>query len=289
MTKIIPALSDIGSDYDVLFCDIWGCVHNGRAAYPAAIAALQQYRQGGGKVALVTNAPRPARFVAQSLDRMGVPRDAWDVIVTSGDAAQDAMFRGAVGQRVWHLGPDKDDGFFEPETAEEAAADPISRVDLQDAEGIVCTGPFNEMTETPEDYRDRLTEARDRGLKLLCANPDIVVDVGETRIYCAGALAQFYEQIGGTSLYYGKPHDPIYDLARRQLGVDRSARALAVGDGIATDILGAANQGVDALFVTGGLAASELGDDVENPDSALMLDWLERAGHAPRYAIGRLR
>ncbi|PZO63758.1 MAG: TIGR01459 family HAD-type hydrolase [Paracoccus denitrificans] len=289
MTQIIPALSDIGSDYDVLFCDIWGCVHNGRAAYPAAIAALQQYRQDGGKVALVTNAPRPARFVAQSLDRMGVPRDAWDVIVTSGDAAQDAMFHGAVGRRVWHLGPDKDDGFFEPETAEEATADPISRVGLQDAEGIVCTGPFNEMTETPEDYRDRLTVARDRGLKLLCANPDIVVDVGETRIYCAGALAQFYEQIGGTSLYYGKPHDPIYDLARRQLGVDRSARALAIGDGIATDILGAANQGVDALFVTGGLAASELGDDVENPDNTLMLDWLQRAGHAPRYAIGRLR
>ena len=288
MTRIIQSLSEVSANYDVLFCDLWGCVHNGIRAYPAAIAALQEFRRGGGRVCLMTNAPRPAAQVQAGFGRLGIPDDAWDVIVTSGDAAQDALFAGAVGRRVWHLGPAKDDAFFTapPQWSD---APPIERVPLDEAEGIVCTGLFDEDSETPEDYRARLMIARERGLKLLCANPDIVVDLGERRIYCAGALAEFYQQLGGESLYFGKPHPPIYDLARRLLNLGGDARILVIGDGIRTDIAGGNGEGLDSLFITGGLAAGELGGDVENPDPALLEAWLDRAGLHPAYAIGRLR
>ena len=289
MSKIIQSLSQVGADYDVLFCDLWGCLHNGKQPYPAAVAALQAFRAGGGKVVLMTNAPRPNQFVIAQLDRMGVPRDAWDIVVSSGDAAQEAMFAGAVGRKVWHIGTEKDDGFFDDIPGEFADAPPIHRVSLEEAEGIVATGPFDELTETPGDYHDRLMAARDRGLPMLCANPDVIVDMGETRIYCAGALAEYYEGLGGQSLYFGKPHPPIYDRARRLLDLGPDARILAIGDGVFTDVKGALDQGIDALFVTGGLAADALGPDVENPDLALLLDWLGGHALAPQYSIGRLR
>lgn len=288
MTRIIGSLAEIATDYDVLFCDLWGCVHNGITAYPAAIAALLEFRRGGGQVCLMTNAPRPAAQVEASFGRLGIPRDAWDVIVTSGDAAQDAMFAGAVGRKVWHLGPAKDDSFFDvpPEWND---APPIERVPLEEAEGIVCTGPFDEDTETPEDYRARLLLARVEGMKLLCANPDIVVDLGERRIYCAGAIAEFYTDLGGDSLYFGKPHPPIYDLARRKLNLKDGARVLCVGDGINTDIAGAVGEGLDSIFITGGLAAEHMGDDVEAPDPVRLEDWLRQRMVDPTFAMGRLR
>jgi len=289
MTQIINSLADVSADYDVLFCDLWGCLHNGVVAYPAAIAALRAFRAKGGQVVLLTNAPRPWKYVEAQIERMKVPRDAWDIIVSSGDAAQDAMFAGAVGHKVWAIAMDKDEGFFTDIPPEWQGAEPILRVPLAEAEGIVCTGLFDDTTETPEDYRARLMLAKQRGLKLLCANPDVIVDMGESRLYCAGALAEFYEQLGGTSLYFGKPHPPIYDLARRKLGLEADARILAIGDGIATDILGAAGEGIDAVFVTGGLAFDQFGDDIENPHHPSLLEWLNARGAGPRYSIGRLR
>lgn len=289
MTRIIGALSEIAPNYDVLYCDLWGCLHNGRQPYGAAIAALQGFRQGGGRVVLMTNAPRPNAFVIAQLDRMGVPRDAWDLVVSSGDAAQDAMFAGAVGRRVWHVGTDKDDGFFTDVPPEWADAPAVTRVPLEEAEGVVVTGPFDEMNEAPEDYRLRLMLARERGLALLCANPDIVVDMGETRIYCAGALAEFYEDLGGRSLYFGKPHPPIYERAQRLLNLAEGARVLAIGDGINTDVRGARQEGIDCLFVTGGLAAEAFGPDVEHPDAGLLREWLAQRQTDPEYSIGRLR
>lgn len=293
MTRIISSLSEVQDTYDALYCDLWGCLHNGRAAFPAAVAALQGFRAKGGRVVLMTNAPRPNRFVAAQLDRMGVPRDAWDMIVSSGDAAQAGMFAGLVGRRVYHLGPEKDEGFFTDIPAEFADAPAIARVPLEEAEGIVCTGPFDEMTETPEDYRATFLYAKAKGMKLLCTNPDIVVDFGDKRIYCAGALAALYDEMGGTSLYFGKPHAPIYDLARRRLAalgseVDPS-RVLAVGDGIRTDIQGGLAEGTDTLFVTGGLAAEAFGPDAEAPDPDLLAEWLAAERLSPTWAIGRLR
>lgn len=293
MTRIITSLADISATYDALFCDLWGCLHNGVAPFAEAVAALQGFRAGGGRVVLLTNAPRPARFVREGLDRMGVPRDAYDLIVSSGDAAQDAMFAGAVGRRVWHLGPEKDEGFFAEVPPEWRGQSEIVRVPLEEAEGIVCTGPFDELEEVPEDYRARFLLAKTRGLPMLCANPDMVVDMGERRIYCAGALAALYEEMGGEALYFGKPHPPIYDLARRRLGalgrgIDDS-RILAIGDGINTDVAGAAGEGIDVLFVTGGLAADQFGPDPLAPSPELLATWLGARQQDPQFSIGMLR
>lgn len=293
MTRIISSLAEVQAAYDALYCDLWGCLHNGRTPFPDAVAALQGFRAQGGRVVLMTNAPRPNRFVAAQLDRMGVPRDAWDMIVSSGDAAQAGMFAGLVGRRVYHLGPEKDAGFFTDIPAEFADAPAIARVPLEEAEGIVCTGPFDELTETPEDYRATLLYAKAKAMKLLCTNPDIVVDFGDKRIYCAGALAALYDEMGGTSLYFGKPYAPIYELARRRLaatwGEVEPSRVLAVGDGIRTDILGGLAEGTDTLFVTGGLAAEEFGPEIDSPDPARLADWLSAQEITPTLAIGRLR
>ncbi|MFD1911692.1 TIGR01459 family HAD-type hydrolase [Halodurantibacterium flavum] len=293
MTRIIRALAEISDSYDALFCDLWGCVHNGHAAYPAAVAALQAFRAKGGTVILMTNAPRPAPAIIATFGRLGIPDDAYDAVVTSGDAAQAGMVMGVVGRKVYHLGPEKDLPFFTEIPDDLRALGEVTRVPLQEAEGIVCTGLFDEMTETPDDYRATLLHAKNEGMKLLCANPDIVVDYGETRIYCAGALAERYTEMGGQSLYFGKPHPPIYDLARRRLAamdkVIDDRRILCVGDGIFTDVQGGVSEGIDALFITGGLAANEFGDDPEHPHEALLLPWLDERQLTPAAAIGRLR
>lgn len=292
MTRIIQSLAEVSADYDVLFCDLWGCLHNGLAPFPAAVAALRAFRGRGGRVVLLTNAPRPSADVRRHLAHLGVPEDCHDAVVSSGDAAQGVMFSGAVGRRVWAIAGPKDEGFFAAPPPEWRDAPPIQRVaSLDEAEGIVCTGLADDLTETPEDYRDLLARARARDLPMLCANPDIVVDLGERRLYCAGALAELYEQMGGRTIYSGKPHAPIYDLARRRLGLAEGAgaRILAVGDGIDTDIRGAAAQGIDAIFITGGLAWDQFGADPERPDPAGLEAWLAIRGQHPRYAMGRLR
>lgn len=292
MTRIIQHLAEISDRYDVLFCDLWGCVHDGVAAMPAAVAALQAFRAQGGAVVLLTNAPRPKPSVMRQIARLGVPDDAWDEIVTSGDAAQHALVTGAVGRKVWHIGPPKDLTFFTEMAADLPHAE-IERVELDQAEGIVCTDLFENLTEQPEDYRGRLMLAREAGLPMLCANPDLMVDYGHKRVWCAGALAKLYEEIGGKALYFGKPHPPIYDLARRRLEAQgreiSEDRILCLGDGIGTDVAGAAGEGLDALFVTGGLAAAEFGTDPDRPDPARLDAWLAARQAAPRWSIGRLR
>lgn len=290
MTRPISSLADIGGMYDVLFCDLWGCVHDGLNLFPPAVAALQAFRAGGGTVVLMTNAPRTHGAVARRLDRMGMPRDAWDLIVASGDATQEAMLNGAAGQRVWHLGPEKDDDLFTEIPPALAHLPAITRVPLEDAQGIICTGPFDEFNEVPADYRGRFLSAKTRGLKMLNANPDLVVDVGETRIYCAGALAALYTEMGGQVLSFGKPHPPIYDLARRKLAeigrlVD-DGRILVVGDGILTDVAGARGEGLDAIFLTGGLEAARFGP---TPDPAQVAAWLAEQNEDPAYWMHGLK
>lgn len=297
MTQILDALSQIAADYDVLYCDLWGCLHDGKAPFPEAVAALRAFRAGGGRVLLLTNAPRPKPSVLKQLARIGVPVDCYDDLVSSGDAAQYGLVTGAVGRRVHHVGPEKDTVFFtelsDDVRAVAASEPPFSLVPLDQAEGLVVTGLLDDLTETPDDYRATLLSAKARGMKLLCANPDIVVDLGDQRLYCAGALAQAYDAMGGRSLYFGKPHPPIYDLARRRVaalpGLPDDPRILAIGDGIATDIQGASGEGLDALFVTGGIAAAQFGPDADRPDPRLLEDWLEDQQLDPIYAIGRLR
>lgn len=291
MTQIINALSDISDRYRALFVDLWGCVHNGVTAYPEAVAVLQAYRAAGGIVVLVTNSPKPRAGVATQLTQFGVPQDAYDTIATSGDSARSAMFRGAVGQKVYFMGEwDRDAGFFEPLKLLDNPVE-ITRVPLQEAEGIVCCGPFDPMAD-PEVNRPDFLYAKTKGMKLLCANPDIVVDRGETREWCAGALARLYTEMGGESLYFGKPHAPIYQLAQMRLaqaGVDCPPdRILAVGDGVRTDILGALGEPIDSLFITGGLSRAETGT-TDQPDPEKLADVLRDAQIEPTWSIGFLR
>jgi len=291
MTQIIPALSDISDRYDVLFVDLWGCVHDGVRAFPAAVAALQDYRRRGGTVVLVTNSPKPRLGVATQMRAFGVPDDAYDTIATSGDSARAAMFEGVVGEKVWFMGEwERDHEFFEPlQVIHDPAA--ITRVPLDEAEGIVCCGPFDPMAD-PAVNRPEFLYAKQKGLKLLCANPDIVVDRGDKREWCAGALARLYTEMGGTSLYFGKPHPPIYDLARRRLvdlGKDAAnASILAIGDGIHTDIAGALGEDIDSLFITGGLSARDT-KTTQQPDPQALSRFLEAEKSSPTYAIGHLR
>ena len=290
MTQIVNALSDISAQYDALFVDLWGCVHNGVRAFDAANKALIEYRAGGGIVVLVTNSPRPRAQVEQQLADFGVARDAWDSIASSGDSARSALFLGAVGQKIYFIGTDAELPFFEPL---KLIDDPIqiSHVPIEEAEGIVCTG-LPTADGTPDDVRAPLLYAKQKGLKLLCANPDIIVDRGDKREWCAGAVAQAYSEMGGTSLYFGKPHAPIYDLARRRLSAIRpnisDHRILAIGDGITTDIQGAIGEGIDSLFITGGLAAKETAT-VTQPDPEKLSQYVLEKQLDPTYSIGFLR
>lgn len=290
MTQIIQSFSDISADYNAAYVDLWGCVHNGIATFPDAVAALQAFRAQGGKVILVTNAPRGRAHVERQIKKMGVPTDAWDAIATSGDSARAAMYMGAIGEKFWFMGEPHDLSFFEPmHIIEKPVA--VERVELDEAEGIVCCGPFDPFAD-PADMRPQLLYAKQKGMKLLCANPDIVVDRGESREWCAGAIAAIYSEMGGESLYFGKPHPPIYDLAARRLAALPDApadpRIIAIGDGIRTDILGAMGEGIDSLFITGGLAAAETKTELQ-PDADALNAYLEKEKIAATYAIGYLR
>ena len=287
---VIESLAEVSDRYDAVFCDLWGCLHNGIVAYPEAVEALRAFRANGGKVVLLTNSPRARAEVAKQLVGFNVPDDCWDTIATSGDSARAAMFRGVVGEKVWFMGQALDHPFFEPM---KLVDDPvtITQVPLEEAEGIVCLGPFDPFAD-PDVNRPQFLYAKQKGLKLLCANPDIVVDRGETREWCAGALAALYDEMGGESLYFGKPHPPIYDLARRRLAelgpMPSDSRILAIGDGIMTDVRGALGEDLDVIFVTGGLAAAET-KTVRQPNSSALEAYVAEVQLTPTYAMGFLR
>jgi HAD superfamily hydrolase (TIGR01459 family) len=288
MTRIIERLDEIGTRYDALFCDLWGCLHDGRAVFPAAVQALQAYRAKGGRVVLLTNAARPNADVARQIEGFGAPRDCYDLIVSSGDAAQASMASGAFGRKVHFIGPERDLTFFRDAEGRPIA---VERVGIDEAESVVCTGLVNDRAETPEDYRAILLAAKNRGLRFLCANPDIVVDVGDRRIWCAGALAAAYTDIGGESFYFGKPHAPIYDLARVRLeqAGGGTGRTLCIGDGILPDVAGGMGEDLDTLFVTGGLAAAETSTRSGSPEPQALTTYLAQFQLSPTWAIGALR
>lgn len=270
----------IAQEYRALLCDVWGVLHNGVAAYEGIVDALTRYRAGGGRVLLLSNAPRPGGKIPDHLEGLGVPRDAYDDVLTSGDATRASIASGRFGASFWHLGPERDRPTFE--------GLPLRQVDEDAADFVLCTGLFDDETETADDYADTLARLKARDLDLVCANPDIIVDRGEKRVYCGGAIAGAYSEMGGRSHYFGKPHAPIYDLARDRLGDVPDDQILAVGDGLLTDIKGANEQGIDALFVTGGIAFERCGPTVDNPQSDLVTKVLQETGGKAIGAMARL-
>jgi len=257
IVRQIGGLSELSGRYDAILCDIWGVLHNGVASFAEASAALAAFRAQGGAVVLISNAPRPSEPVRRQVLRLGVPPEAFDAVVTSGDVTI-GLIEQRAGARVLHIGPGRDLSLFD--AAAEARERP-KLVSLSEAEYAVCTGLRNDETETPDDYEAELQAMAARGLMMVCANPDIVIHRGDDLIYCAGALARRYEELGGAVVYAGKPHAPIYDRALMQAerargGPIEKPRVLAIGDGMKTDIIGAARAGLDALFVTGGIHRS---------------------------------
>jgi HAD superfamily hydrolase (TIGR01459 family) len=280
MTRLIDGLACVASDYDVLLCDVWGVIHNGRESFPAACAALARWRTERGPVLLISNSPRPGPEVAAQLDGLGVPRGSWTTIVTSGDATRTLLRARAPGP-AWRIGPDRDDPLYEGLG--------LAFSVLEDARFIACTGPNDDEVETPEDYRTVLTKAAARDLEMVCANPDRVVQRGDRLIFCGGALADLYEHLGGRVAMAGKPFAAIYDLALSHAAeaLDRS-RILAIGDGLATDIAGAQAQGLDRLFIAAGIHGAE----VRRPDGRLSAravdELLATAGLSADFAMGDL-
>lgn len=277
----LPNLSAVAGDYDVLLCDVWGVIHNGRESWPGPCEALARFNAGGGHVVLVSNSPRPAEGVIAQMDALGVPRESWRTVVTSGDATRLALAERAPGP-VWKVGPERDAPLYEG-LGLTAAKGP------EDAAFISITGPYDDEVETPEDYRDRLAVAAERGLELICANPDRVVQRGDRLIYCAGSLADLYETMGGRVTMAGKPFGPIYDMAvkaaeaLRGRPVDRS-RVLCIGDGVVTDVLGANRQALDCLFIAQGIHGDKARGADGQLDPARAADLMKAETTYARYA-----
>ena len=279
---LIDHFAALAPAYDVVLSDVWGVVHNGVAAYPEASDALTRFRQAGGTVVLISNSPRPGEPIKHQLDQFGVLRSAYDAVVTSGDVTRAELMR-RPGARVFHIGPERDLPIF-------TGLD-ISFTPLEQADCVVCSGLFDDVTETPDDYRDLLGKVRARELLMICANPDLIVERGHELVYCAGALADLYGHMGGTVIYAGKPHRPIYDLALAQAAARRGTdvdlgRVLAIGDSVRTDFKGSQAMGIDCLFVTAGIHAGELGER-DDPDMAALAAMFA-ADEAPKAVTRRL-
>jgi HAD superfamily hydrolase (TIGR01450 family) len=281
MAKQIENLAEITGRYDALFCDVWGVVHNGVDPFPKAAAALEAARGKGLTVVLITNSPRIAPQVVTQLRQIGIQDGAYDRIVTSGDVTRRLIAEGP--RKVFLLGPERDVALIEGLGVE--------RVDAREADSIVCTGFFDDETETPEDYADMLKDFRARDVPMICANPDLVVERGHRIIPCAGAVAAYYTQLGGQTRIAGKPHTPIYDevlsVAREAHGDLPLDRVLAIGDGMPTDVRGALDYGLDLLYISGGIHAKEYTLDGKT-DEAILTAYLEREGATPTWWMPRL-
>lgn len=280
---VIGGLREIAPNYDAIFCDVWGVLIDGKRHFPEAAAALRNFRAAGGTVVLITNASRPDEEVRRQLFGLGLPQTAFDDLVSAGELTlREMLVRD--GQRPWHLGPPRDDGLFEE--AGRRLGHPLERVAPEAADYVVCTGLFDERNESPADYDARLAALKARDLTMLCANPDIVVAIGDDLVYCAGALAERYAAMGGEVKMFGKPHAPIYATARQRLAGLRGAavpdrRILCVGDGAFTDLAGAARAGLDCLFVTDGVHRDELRPDGATLDRQALARLMLGAGGRP--------
>ncbi len=272
----------VAPNYDVVLSDVWGVMHNGAVAAPEASEALARYRAAGGVVVFITNAPRPGQNVIRQLDHLGVLREAYDGIVSSGDVTRGVIAHRR-GQTICHIGPDRNLAIFR-DTG-------VAFAPVETADYVICSGLVDDATETPDHYRDLLGVIRERNLFMVCANPDVVVEVGDKLLYCAGAIADLYASMGGEVLYAGKPYAPIYQqalgLAEKARGKPTPpARVLAIGDSVRTDLTGAASFGIDCLFVTAGIHADEFGER-DSPDPKAVARMFEHAGVVAPKAVTR--
>lgn len=284
MTDLPAGLSALRDRYDVLLCDVWGVIHNGRESFPEACAALARWRAEVGPVVLISNSPRPSKDVVAQLDGLGVPREAWSAFVTSGDATRALLAPRAPGPAL-KIGPDRDWPLYDGLG--------VTFGPVGEATFVAVTGPNNDEVETPEDYRASLTAAAARGIPLICANPDRVVQRGDKLIYCGGALADLYETLGGEVLMAGKPFTPIYELSLAEgealLGkpLDRK-RVLCIGDGVVTDVKGANDHALDCLFIAKGIhGVKALGAD-GRLDAAKVAGLLDEEGVTAAHAMADL-
>jgi HAD superfamily hydrolase (TIGR01450 family) len=281
MAKRISNFTEITTHYDVVLSDVWGVVHNGVQAFPDACRALMDARAAGVTVVLITNSPRPSPGVIEQLRVLGVPDEAYDRIVTSGDVTRHLIAEGP--KKVFLLGPERDMPLFD-------GLD-VRVVGQDEANAIVCTGFFDDEKEVPEDYHDMLEAFAKRDVPFICANPDLVVERGHRIIPCAGAVAAYYEELGGKTRIAGKPHFPIYDealaSARQARGEFAKDRVIAIGDGMPTDVRGAINQGLDLLYISAGIHVNEYTINGEI-DEAVMNAWLKREGALPKWWMPRL-
>jgi HAD superfamily hydrolase (TIGR01459 family) len=287
-TRIVSSLSGTSSLYDAILCDVWGVMHDGKRAFPAASDALAKFRAAGGVVALITNAPRPNAPVRAQMLRLGVSPDAFDIVVTSGDVTI-SLVEARGEAPLHHIGAERDLSLFD--AVETRTGKRAPRVGAAEATYVLCTGLEHDDVETPADYAPRLAALAARGLPFLCANPDLVIHRGDQLVYCAGALAADYEALGGAVTYAGKPHAPIYEAAlsgcAKALG-RAPGRALAIGDGFRTDMFGARGQGLDTLFVAAGIHRDEtLVGDAVDPEGLARL--FAREGYTPTATIATLR
>lgn len=282
----IAGLGEIASRYDAVLCDVWGVLHNGVRSWPGAVAALQAFRGGGGRVVLITNAPRPAGPVVTQLRGLDVPDDAYDAIVTSGDVTRTLIARAAEAGdgAILHIGTPAERSLFD-------GLD-VTLVSEADARTVVCTGLRDDGAEEPDDYATELARLAGRGLAMICANPDIVVERGDRLAWCAGALARDYRALGGHTAIAGKPHAPIYARAMEHLSqlagrpLPRE-RVLAIGDGMPTDVLGAQENSFALLYVSSGIHAIEYGDP-DRPDPERLAAFLRHHGATPAHTMPRL-
>ncbi len=279
--RFVERLRDLVGGVDVVLSDIWGVVHNGLVAFPEACEALHAFRRQGGTVILITNAPRPADSVQRQLRKLSVADDVYDAIVSSGDLTRHFV-ADHPGRKMFWIGPERNGSIHR-------GLNPVL-APLEQADYIICTGLFDDETESAEDYRTMLLQALDRKLPLICANPDIVVERGDRLIYCAGAIAELYRELGGEAIFYGKPHRPIYERAlalagERQGHAIELNRVLAIGDSVRTDLAGAHGFGIDCLFVTRGIHA----EDFEGIDQLDPASVKELFGHPPRALVRELR
>ena len=281
MAKRIQNLSEVIGEYDVVLSDVWGVVHNGVEAFQHSCEALAEARKAGATVVLITNSPRPAPGVIQQLKQLGVADDTYDRIVTSGDVTQCHIVEGP--KKVFLVGPERDLNLFDGLGVEV--------VSQEDADCVVCTGFFDDEKEVPEDYTDMLSAFVKRDVPLICANPDLVVERGHKIIPCAGAVAAYYEQLGGKIRVAGKPHRPIYEAsiaaAREVRGDFPMGRVIAIGDGMPTDVRGALAYGLDLLYISAGIHVAEYTINGET-DEAILQAWLKQENAAPKYWMPRL-